>query len=454
MRRLRNRLGLALPLVVAVVATACASGNSQPASERASGKAIGSRDGAETVKVGVLAIRAGAGAQVGQMGERATRWWADRVNAAGGILGRPVQLVVEEEAAPQDTVARFRKLVLQDGVEVVLGVTSTASGLALAPVAEQMGVPLLMWDGTTQNGVDETMPDPEWVFRSTDNETEAIGAALLTARHFKDVRKVAGINNDYSYGRDNWVTYQAVLKKLLPQVTFTEGIFTKVGETDFSTQIAALSASGADLLMSSFWSNDAPVFLKQATAVGLFEHMRGVFTTAGGVVDALKKEITPEGLLLGYNSMYFDTPGGSELLAGFVRDYHAEHGAYPASEADHAYFVAEAWRAAVERAAGTKQAWPRRRTVVDALEGIEVESLSGPRRMRKDHVAEARFFQGIATHDNPYDFATIAPVEVLPTERIMKPTASTRLFDWIGSWPLAPDGPSAAAQRDPTGTGQ
>src|SRR3990172_7710202 len=69
------------------------------------------------VKIGVLAIRAGIAAPVGTAGLRGTEWWADRVNKAGGTLGRPVQLVVEEESNPKDTVERFRKLVLQDKVE-------------------------------------------------------------------------------------------------------------------------------------------------------------------------------------------------------------------------------------------------------------------------------------------------------------------------------------------------
>src|SRR5213594_4934013 len=93
------------------------------------------------VKVGVLAIRAGIAAPVGTAGLRGTEWWAERVNKAGGILGRPVQLVVEEESTPKDTVERYRKLILQDKVEVVIGGISTEVTLALGPVAEEMEVP-------------------------------------------------------------------------------------------------------------------------------------------------------------------------------------------------------------------------------------------------------------------------------------------------------------------------
>jgi branched-chain amino acid transport system substrate-binding protein len=253
----------------------------------------------DPVRIGVVAIRAGIAAPVGTAGLRGTEWWAERVNKAGGILGRKVELVVEEESTPKDTVERYRKLILQDKVEVVLGGISTGVTLALAPVAEDLATPWLSWDGTTQKGVDETMPNPKWAFRSVDNEVEAIVAGQLTPKYFKGIKTVAGIGNDYSYGHDCWQTYQAVLKRYIPDVKFVLELFPKLGVTDFTSHIAAIQQSKADLLMCSFWSGDATIIMKQAAAVGLFKTMKGVFTTAGGVHDSLKKEFTPEGLLLG-----------------------------------------------------------------------------------------------------------------------------------------------------------
>jgi branched-chain amino acid transport system substrate-binding protein len=112
------------------------------------------------IKIGVLASRAGVTAPVGQAGLRGTEWWAERVNRSGGILGRRVQLVVEEETNPKDTVERYRKLVLQEKVDVVVGVISTGVSLALGSVVEEMDTPWLAWDGTTQKGVAETIPSP------------------------------------------------------------------------------------------------------------------------------------------------------------------------------------------------------------------------------------------------------------------------------------------------------
>jgi branched-chain amino acid transport system substrate-binding protein len=389
----------------------------------------------EPVKIGVLAARAGVTAPVGAAGLRGTEWWVERTNKAGGILGRQVQLVVEEESNPKDTVERFRKLVLQEKVEVVVGGISTGVTLALGPVVEDMQTPWLAWDGTTQKGVEETMPNPKWAFRSADNEVEAIVAGILTAKYFKGVKTIAGINNDYSYGHDCWQSYQAVLKRYGMDVKPVLELFPKLGVTDFTSHIVSIQQAKPDLLMCSFWSGDAPIFMKQAAAVGLLKQMKGVFTTAGGVHDSLKKEFTPEGLLLGYNSMYFDDPKGSPLLKQFVAEYKAKHNEYPPYECDHAYFCVESYKAAVEKAAGSGRQWPSKAQVVKALEGIEVESLSGRRSWREDHVQQCTFYQGITTHKNAYDFVTIDPIESVSTKQAMKP-AGAKLFDWIASWKI------------------
>jgi branched-chain amino acid transport system substrate-binding protein len=95
----------------------------------------------------------------------------------------------------------------------------------------------------------------------------------------------------------------------------------------------------------------------------------------------------------------------------------------------------EAYKAAVEKAYQAAGAWPSKEQVTKALEGLEVESLSGKRGYREDHIMMCNFFQGITTHNNEFDFATIDPVEVLPTSKIMKP-AGAKLYDWINSWKI------------------
>ncbi len=387
------------------------------------------------VKIGVLAAKAGVTAPVGESGLRGTQWAADRINAGGGILGRRVELVVEEESNPKDTVERFRRLVLQQKVDVVTGVVSTGVGLAIGPAAEEEKKLLLMWDGTTQRGVEETIPKPRYAFRSVDNEAEAVMASIIAARLYKGkIKTVAGINNDYSYGRDNWAAFLAIMKKFGMDVRPVADLWPKLGETNFTSHVATLQQAKPDLIFSSFWSGDAPILLKQAHAAGLTASTKLVMSTAGGVHEQLKKAFSPEGMVLGYNSFYFEDPKASALSKEFTRWHAEKFKEWPNYESDHGYFTVVAYKAAVEkaaRAAGGK--WPSAEQVVEALEGIEVESLSGRRGYRADHIMEATYFQGISTHKNRHDFVTLESVESMSTKQIQKPSG-VGLYDWINSW--------------------
>src|SRR3954447_12845865 len=166
------------------------------------------------LRVGILAPRSGIAAAPGENGIRATQWAIERFNAEGGIAGRKVELVIEEESSPKDTIERFSRLVQQEKVDCVQGIISTGVGLALGPVVEEARALTIYWDGTTQDGVDEKIPNPRYLFRSTDNECEAVMSSLLTIKNWKGkFVTVAGINPDYSYGRNNMAAFVAILKR-------------------------------------------------------------------------------------------------------------------------------------------------------------------------------------------------------------------------------------------------
>lgn len=385
------------------------------------------------VKIGIMGFQAGVAAVPGIAGIRAAQIWADQINKAGGILGRKVELKIEEESKAKDTVEKFKKLTIKEKCDVVSGILSTGNGQAVGKEAEKIKQLWLSWDGTTQKGLIETQPNAFYGFRSVDNELEAVAGAITTAKVFPNIKKVAGIGNDYSYGRNCWAAYKRILSMYNPGVRFEEGIFTKLGETDFSAAIDALAAKKPDLIMSSFWSGDTSIILKQAAGKKLFQKVKGCFTTGGGVHDTLKKEFTPEGLILGYNSLYFRWTDNWPLLNEFTEIYHKKHNAYPVYECCHAYFTLQAYKAAVEKCYGLTGQWPTKEQVVEALRGINVPSLSGYRGYRQDNKQECCFFMGLTTHKNSYDFVTIDPVHILPSAMIQKPEGYT--FDqWATAW--------------------
>jgi len=384
------------------------------------------------LRIGIIAPKAGIAGTIGECGMRGTLFAVDKINAAGGIAGRKVELVVEEETNPKDSIERLRKLVLQDKVDCVQGLVSSGVSLAMGPAAEEMKALTIFWDGTTQDGVKETMPSPRYVFRSTDNECEAVMASLLAIKYWKGkFATIAGINPDYSYGRNNFAAFQALLKKFGVQFRVVADQWPKVGTLDLTSHVAALKAAKPDLIFSSLLFADLPVFMKTAHGAGLMEGTKFVFPAAGFQHTALKKEFTPEGMIFGHNTLYFDLKTANPLQREFVQMYESRYKDYPHWEADRAYFAMQVYRAGVEAAYKAKNAWPSTDDVINSIEGIRVESLGGPGHMRKDHVPEQTFYQGLTTHSNKYDFPTLGTVDAMYSTQLQKPKASDDFWKWI-----------------------
>jgi branched-chain amino acid transport system substrate-binding protein len=388
---------------------------------------------AKALRIGIIAPKAGIVGTIGECGLRGTLFAVERINAAGGIAGRKVELIVEEETNPKDSIERLRKLVLQDKVDCVQGIVSSGVSLAMGAVAEEMKALTIFWDGTTQDGVKETMVNPRYVFKSTDNECEAVMGSLLAVKHWKGKFKtIAGINPDYSYGRNNFAAFQALLKKFGIEHTVVADQWPKVGTTDLNSHVAALKAAKPDLVFSSLLFADLPIFMRTAHGAGLMDGAtKFVFPAAGFQHTLLKKEFTPEGMIFGHNTLYFDHPGASALQKQFVKEYEDKYKDYPHWEADRAYFAMKVYQAGVEAAYKAKNAWPGQEDIINAMEGVKVESLGGPGMMRKDHIAEQTFYQGITTHKNRYDFPTLAnPVDVMYSDQLQKPTGMD-FWKWI-----------------------
>ncbi|HET7155315.1 MAG TPA: ABC transporter substrate-binding protein, partial [Hyphomicrobiaceae bacterium] len=179
---------------------------------------------------------------------------------------------------------------------------------------------------------------------------------------------------------------------------------------------------------------DLPIFMKQASAAELTKDVKLVFPAAGFQHTLMKKDFTPEGMLFGHNTLYFDNPNGSPMAKEFVAWYADKHKDYPNWEADRAYFAIASYKEAVERAAKAKGGqWPGVAEVVAAMEGgLSVESLGGKGSWRKDHIADQTFVQGFTSHKNSYDFVTLdnSRIETMYSADLQKP-AGADFWEWL-----------------------
>lgn len=384
------------------------------------------------LRLGIIAPRGGMLGFAGECGFRALNWGVARINAQGGIGGRKVEIVTEEETTPKETTDRFRRLVLQEKVDCVQGLISSGVSLALAPAAEQSRVLTMMWDGTTQDGVKEMLPNPKFVFRSVDNEIGVVMSTLLALKAYKGrITRIAGVNPDYTYGRNAWIAFQAILKKYNVPHTVVSEQWVKAGSMDLSSNIAALQGAKPDLIFSSLVFSDLPVFMRQAHNAGLTESARFVLPDGGWQQIGLKKEFTPEGVVLGHGSMYFASPTASALQKEFVQDYVNRYKEVPHYEADRAYFCLQMYKAGVEAALVARSGrWPGPAEIAEAIPGLPVPTFGGTASMRPDHIPDMTMYGGLTTHKSNYDFVTLATVETMSTKEIQKPPQAD-FWQWL-----------------------
>ena len=384
------------------------------------------------VKIGIIAPRAGTAAFIGENGLRAAEWTAERINKSGGIGGRKVELVVEEETNAKETLERARRLVIQEKVDCIQGVYSTGVSLPIAPTLEEMRALTILWDGTTQDGLKETMPSPKYIFRSTDNECEAVMASIIVAQELKGkFKRIAAVSPDYSYGRNVWNAFKALTKKFGTEAEVVAEQWSSFTQLDFTANVAALKSAKPDLVYCVLGNADLPIFMKAAQAAGLGETTKFVLVQAGHQHGQLKKSFVPEGTLMCYNTMYFGDTSGSALHKEFVAAYRDRYKELPHWECDRAYFAMMLFKHGVEaamKANGGK--WPAALDIAANMEGAELESLCGRAAMRKDHIAEETFHQGFASHANDLDVCTLGKAYKVFNRGLQKP-AGAEFWSWL-----------------------
>jgi branched-chain amino acid transport system substrate-binding protein len=226
-----------------------------------------------TIKIGVTEPLTGAFAASGNYVTQGARLAEEEINRTGGVLGRKIQLVVEDNKSnPTEAVATAEKLINSDKVTVMMGAWSSTLTLAVMPKIEEYKVPLLV--ETSSSGKITTSGNP-YIFRiSPTSEMEA--------RAFIPLIKKLGIkkadflvsNNDFGLGASK--EFADMAKKEGVQIGVIETMDPKA--TDFSAQLAKIKASGGDTLFVTTAVEQITLVLKQANDLQLKTR---IITTGG-----------------------------------------------------------------------------------------------------------------------------------------------------------------------------
>jgi len=272
----------------------------------------------DTIKIGEYASLTGKEASFGQSSHKGITMAIEEINAAGGVLGRRIELITEDnQTVPGQSGTIVRKLIARDKVVALLGEVSSGRSLEAAPIAQAARIPMIAPAATnpkvTQVGsyiFRVCFIDP---FQGTVMAKFAGGE--LRARR---VAVISSVSNAYSVGlakffREKFVGDGGVIPV---EQKYSEG------DKDFRAQLTAIRAAGCDAVFVPGYYTEAALIVRQARELGLDMPFLG---GDGWVADELLS-IGGDSLNGCYYSTHFSPENKSAEVRRFVSNYKARWG--------------------------------------------------------------------------------------------------------------------------------
>lgn len=221
---------------------------------------------AAEIVIGHLAAMTGDTATFGTSADEGLRLALEEINAKGGVLGKPVRVITEDDRSLQDeakTVAN--KLITRDKVVAIIGEIASSRTIAAAPVAQEARIPLLS-PGSTNVKVTEA---GDYIFRACfidDFQGSALANFAINDLRLKRIAVLYPANSPYGVGLRE--SFTAAVKKagaeIVADVSYTEN-----ADVDFRGQLTKIRTAGAEAIFCSGYYTEAGLIAKQAKELGI-----------------------------------------------------------------------------------------------------------------------------------------------------------------------------------------
>ncbi len=338
---------------------------------------------ADPIKVGVVTPLSGTYAPIGQQVKWGLELATKQINASGGILGRNVELILEDsEANPAVAVQKAEKLFQVAKVDFLTGTVNSGATLAVGQVAERNGR-LLATSVSFADSITGDKCSPN-VFRV--NARAGMQSAALAAWLAKENpnANVFYLGPDYLMGRS---TVAAFKKAAEGKGAKSVGeVFAPLGNKDYSPYFGQIRASKPTVMYTSVAGNDTVRLFSQMSEYGINKGLT-IVGASGTVTSQNMKAIgnAANGFVTGVGySPKIDNPQNKK----FVADFEAAYKTLPDLYGADSYGLMYLYKAAVEKAKSTNTDKVR-----TAMEDLEWSTPQGTKKIRKgDHQAIQEMF--------------------------------------------------------------
>lgn len=301
---------------------------------------------AQGIPIGFFGALTGPQATFALSGKNGAKLAADQLNRAGGVLGKHLELLVEDDHnEASEAASAVSRLITRDHVVALIGENASSRTLAAAPIAQNYQVPMVSPSSTnvavTKKG--------DYIFRVCFVDSYQ-GKALATfARQTLKAGTAALLvdaKSDYSVGLAEAFrqAFTGLGGKVVADLKYAEG------DSDFSAQLTAIRPSRPDIIVVPGYYTDAGLIARQARGLAIEAALLG----ADGWDSPKLTEIGGQAVEGAYFSNHYSVEDPSPAVRAFVDDYRRAYGADPDSIAALSYDAARLIADAMRRAGSTE----------------------------------------------------------------------------------------------------
>jgi len=218
----------------------------------------------DTVKIGVVGPRTGPAAATGKAFEEGIALAVDAVNAKGGVLGKPLEVIFEDTGGvPEKAASAFERLATREKVPIVVGESHSSSALAEIEKANLYKVPFIICEAWHD---DITKKNYKWVFRAGPANSGVVDFYIAPFVKENGFKKVAIVRENSDWGVGIADRTEMDLKNYgIPYVTLKiEG-----SSKDFYTELTKIKGENPDIILAYIYGTGLHFFVAQANEVGL-----------------------------------------------------------------------------------------------------------------------------------------------------------------------------------------
>ncbi len=317
----------------------------------------------ESIKIGAIFAVTGPAAYLGAPEEKTVRMLVDDINKAGGLLGRPVQLIVKDSGASAEKAISFAKqLIEEENVVAILGPTTSGESMAIKDLCQKAGLPLLTCASS------ETIVNPvaKYVFK-TPQKDNYIVEWLYQTMNKMGIAKIGVIAANTGFGNGGKAQLEKYAAKYGIAIAISEVY--DANATDLSALLTKVNAAGVQAVVN--WSIEpaqaivAKNMRQLQMGQQLFQsHGFGNIRYVEAAGEAAEGIVFPCGRLLVADQLPDSNPQ-KKLLLKYAADYRALYKEDASTFGGHAYDAFTILKAAIESARSTE---PDR--IVAAIEGL------------------------------------------------------------------------------------